>query len=105
MRFIVTLTSKGQLTLPVALRAKWGLEDGDKIDLYFDEKSRTAQILPRNKKLSDLKGFFHEKPSGGTAASQEDIDAAIAEQVIEDQKRITWQNSKSPKKSKPKAAE
>ena len=31
-----TLTSKGQLTMPVEVRTKLGLKEGDKVEFYFD---------------------------------------------------------------------
>lgn len=32
-----TLTSKGQITLPVELRRRWGLKPGDRVDFSLDE--------------------------------------------------------------------
>ena len=88
MRLVATITSKGQLTIPAALRAKWELSDGDKIDFYLDEASGAAQILPRNKKLADLAGFLHAMHPDAKPPSQEDIDKAVAEQVTADHERI-----------------
>ena len=36
MRQEAKVTSKGQITLPAALRAKWGLKDGDKVEFHTD---------------------------------------------------------------------
>lgn len=49
---IATITSKGQITIPKALRDRWGLEPGQKIK--FDE---TAPFLTAQK-VADLKKAF-----------------------------------------------
>ena len=40
-----TMTSKGQITLPAALRARLGLTDGSKVKLTYDGKKTT--LTPR----------------------------------------------------------
>lgn len=39
-RLKATLTSKGQLTIPVELRRRWDLKPGDQIDFTLDEDDR-----------------------------------------------------------------
>jgi antitoxin PrlF len=37
-----TLTSKGQVTLPVELRRRWGLEAGDCVDFCLEDDGRVV---------------------------------------------------------------
>ncbi len=39
-RLKATLTSKGQLTIPVELRRRWDLKAGDQIDFTLDDEDR-----------------------------------------------------------------
>ena len=46
--FEVTLTSKGQITIPAELRAKLNLKEGDKLEFYMD---RSGRVLVRFARL------------------------------------------------------
>jgi AbrB family looped-hinge helix DNA binding protein len=46
---IATLTSKGQLTLPVAVRRRWRLGPGDKVALVIQKGALTVRPLPRSR--------------------------------------------------------
>jgi AbrB family looped-hinge helix DNA binding protein len=37
-----TLTSKGQITLPVELRRRWGLKPGDRLDFTLEDDGRVV---------------------------------------------------------------
>lgn len=37
-----TLTSKGQITLPVELRRRWDLKTGDELDFALDDDNRVV---------------------------------------------------------------
>jgi antitoxin PrlF len=50
-----TLTSKGQITIPVKVRAALGLDIGDKIDFVEIEKGQYV-IRPRTASIRDLEG-------------------------------------------------
>jgi len=55
---MLTISTKGQITLPMDLRVEYGLEAGDKI---FGERTENGYILKRPKKgLLDYKGFIKE---------------------------------------------
>lgn len=45
--FEATLTSKGQVTVPVEVRDRLGLKEGDKLEFYFDIRGRLV-VRPRN---------------------------------------------------------
>jgi AbrB family looped-hinge helix DNA binding protein len=83
----VTLSSKGQVTLPGSLRKLWNLKAGDQINLEFDEDGRAVMtkgvrrsILETRKDLPPL--------SLGRPLTQEDIDNAVASEMIEQEIRI-----------------
>jgi AbrB family looped-hinge helix DNA binding protein len=70
-----TLTSKGQITLPQAVRRALALETGDKVD--FVEVEGGYKLMPLRKDVRALKGRFAgrvERP-----VSLEEMDEAIAE--------------------------
>ena len=55
---MLTVSTKGQITLPVDLRVEYGLEAGDKI---FGERTDEGYVLKRPKKgLLDYKGFIKD---------------------------------------------
>lgn len=69
----VTLTTKGQITLPKALRDALHLKTGDKI--IFEEQNNGSYLLKaRTTDVSVLKGCVAYK---GKAVTLEDMDAAI----------------------------
>jgi len=74
---IATITSKGQITLPISVRRALKIKSGDKLDLFVTEdgeirgkpvsssRSTLADILPPSKRKLSLK----------------EMDEAIAEEV------------------------
>jgi len=53
---MLTVSAKGQITLPVDLRQKYKIESGDKI---FGEETETGYLIRRPKKgLLDYEGFI-----------------------------------------------
>ncbi|MFC5931257.1 AbrB/MazE/SpoVT family DNA-binding domain-containing protein [Cryobacterium melibiosiphilum] len=46
MKSVVTLSSKGQLTLPTAIRKALGLERGDRLEVWIDESNGTITVSP-----------------------------------------------------------
>jgi AbrB family looped-hinge helix DNA binding protein len=76
---IATVTSKGQITVPAQMRDRLRLRPGSKI--VFEEQPN-GDFLVRKKTgdIMDLKGFF---PKPERTLSIEDIDDAIAREVME----------------------
>jgi AbrB family looped-hinge helix DNA binding protein len=50
-----TMTSKGQITIPIELRKALGLDSGDKIDFFEVEKGQ-FRMIPRTASIRDLEG-------------------------------------------------
>ncbi|MDP3816916.1 AbrB/MazE/SpoVT family DNA-binding domain-containing protein [Pseudomonas sp.] len=69
-----TLTSKGQVTIPVQVRASLGLGAGDRIEFVELEKGKFA-IMAATHSVKDLKGMIR-KPA--IPVSIESMNAAIA---------------------------
>ncbi|MGD0521287.1 MAG: AbrB/MazE/SpoVT family DNA-binding domain-containing protein [Terracidiphilus sp.] len=74
-----TLTSKGQITIPIQVRTALGLDAGDKIDFVEIEKGQFA-IKPRTGSIMDMKGCF---PKLGYVPTIEEMDQAVRDAVAE----------------------
>jgi antitoxin PrlF len=70
-----TLTSKGQITIPVQVRTALGVDAGDRIEFVEIEKGQFA-IVAATRSVQELNGLFHRK--GRKPVSIEEMNAAIA---------------------------
>ena len=68
-----TVTSKGQITIPVDIRTGLGIEAGDRIDFVMDDFGRVV-FLPVTKNIKSLKGMI-DKPS--RSVSIKDMKATV----------------------------
>jgi antitoxin PrlF len=73
-----TLTSKGQITLPLAVRVALGLTTGQKIDFLPDGDS--FRVVAVSKDVSVLRGRFAGRVKKPVSIAQ--MDAAIAQASI-----------------------
>ena len=80
---VATLTSKGQLTLPVSVRNALGLVAGAKVD--FVAEGDGFKLVPVRNKVSSLKGRFAGRVT--KTVSLEAMDVAIVEAAVERQRR------------------
>lgn len=69
-----TITSKGQLTVPKAVRDALGIGPGDRVDFVRMADGNFA-VLPATRSVKTLKGII---PKLKKPVSLEDMDAAIA---------------------------
>lgn len=69
-----TLTSKGQITIPVQVRTALGLDAGDRVEFVEMEEGQFA-IIAATRRVQDLKGLIR-KPA--RPVSLEDMQVAIA---------------------------
>ena len=76
-----SITSKGQITIPSALREKFRLEPGDKV--LFLEKDGAITLMPMKQDITRLAGCLADDV-GGRRASLEDIESAIREGATKD---------------------
>jgi antitoxin PrlF len=70
-----TVTSKGQTTIPKAIRKKLGLQPGDRIE-YIVESDGRVFLLPATHQLSSLAGALRHR-AHATPLTLEEIDEAI----------------------------
>lgn len=72
---LTTITSKGQITIPKAVRDSLRLDKGDKIEFVLTKKGEVI-LRPVSKKVDDVFGMLH-KP-GRKAFTTEEMDSAVA---------------------------
>ena len=73
-----TITSKGQVTIPISVRSALGLESGDRLEFVEVEQGR-FEIVPASSSVRSLKGRISmpQKP-----VSIEDMNRVIAERAM-----------------------
>lgn len=69
---ISTMTSKGQITIPVDIRKKLGLHTGNKINFIIKENA--VEIVPVDVSVKSLKGMV---PKPANPISVEEMNKAI----------------------------
>lgn len=82
---IVTITSKGQITLPKAVRTRMAVRAGDQLAFEF-ESNGDVRLRALRHDLKPLRGFLAQYAQGKAAAPQAIRDAlrkrAAAKQVV-----------------------
>ena len=69
-----TISSKGQITIPAALRALFGWRTGDAIDFVVCEETSRVELVAKRYSVTALKGMIG-KPQ--KTVSLEEMDAAV----------------------------
>lgn len=70
-----TVTTKGQITIPVQVRSALGLDAGDRVEFVELEKGQFA-IIAATRSVQELKGLF--RGTRGKPVSIEEMNATIA---------------------------
>ena len=75
------ITSKGQVTLPVTIRRRYGLEPGDEIAFRLDQSG--FRILPvKKRRLTEFRGVFPAtRPYPGKDAIRREVGRMLAEEL------------------------
>jgi len=73
----VTITSKGQVTIPKAIRNKLQLKTGDKLEFILHQNS--VEIIPVGGSVRRLKGMV---PKPDKAISLDDMDQAVRNRLV-----------------------
>lgn len=68
------LTSKGQITLPIALRRQFGLQAGDEVEFEMSDTAAKLRLIKR-RTLTELAGILHRP--GIRKPTDEELRAAI----------------------------
>lgn len=71
------VTTKGQITIPKAVRAALGVEAGDRVEFVVREDG-VVEMIARTRPLLSLAGVLGERRLG---IRIEDMDAGIGEQI------------------------
>lgn len=78
-----TLTSKGQITIPKAIRDKLRLSAGEKVDFILTEND-TVILRPITRKVDDLYGCLRQYQKS-SPVSVEQMNAAIRDRMKDSQ--------------------
>ncbi|KKX30401.1 AbrB/MazE/SpoVT family DNA-binding domain-containing protein [Rhizobium sp. LC145] len=89
MGFNITITSKGQMTIPKDLRDQLKVKPGDKC--YAWVRNGEMVVIPRNKPLSELASILG-KPPVDAPFLQRDIDDAVMDAAVERYERAIEQS-------------
>jgi antitoxin PrlF len=71
-----TMTSKGQITIPIEVRTDLGIDAGDRIEFVRNEKSGHYEMIPANVSIQSLKGIL---PKRGKPLSIREMNRVIRE--------------------------
>ena len=86
LKILATVTSKGQITLPVELRNAWDLRPGDQV--AFDAPGlKPTTVEPRRRRSIFDRLDEMKLPSLGRPPTQQDIDDAVTEAMNEQEER------------------
>lgn len=83
--FELSVTEKGQLTIPKVVRERLGLAKGGQVQLTFDDENR-AVLSRKQARLADLSGMLGRPPRSLTL---EEMDEVIAQAAVERYRRST----------------
>ena len=77
-----TITSKGQITIPVEVRKKLGLKAGDQIN-FFEEEGGKYTFEPKTGSIMDMEGILKHLglPRLDHAPTIEEMDQAILDRA------------------------
>lgn len=70
---MATISSKGQITIPAAVRKALGLTTGSRVD-FVPTDHGTYEMVPRRISITDLAGILHHP---GPPVSIEDMNEAV----------------------------
>lgn len=94
---IATLTSKGQLTLPKAIRERLGLVVGSKLDFSI-EADGSLRVRSLRRGAASLFGLLHSPDRA--ASSVNEMNAAVAQLLADDDQRILGSSPATASKRK-----
>jgi AbrB family looped-hinge helix DNA binding protein len=81
---LVTVTDKGQLTVPKAIRDRFGIEPGSKLD-FEPQADGTLRVRVLSRGAASLYGLLHRP--GRKAKTVEEMDKGVGEAAVARDKR------------------
>lgn len=93
MSELIQVRKKAQLTLPLSVRKKLGIEEGD----YMDVQVRDGEIILKVKKLIDKaqSWFWTERWQQGEKEAEDDIRAGHTQQFPDAESAIAYLHSQT----------
>ncbi|WP_158750990.1 AbrB/MazE/SpoVT family DNA-binding domain-containing protein [Acidobacterium sp. S8] len=71
-----TITSKGQITIPIEVRTNLGVGVGDRIEFVFNKATGHYEMIPATVSIQSLKGILPKRKKPVTIS---EMNEAIAE--------------------------
>ena len=71
-----TMTSKGQITIPIEVRTELGIDAGDRIEFVRNEQTGYYEMIPANLSIKSLKGIL---PKRGRPLSIREMNRIVRE--------------------------
>lgn len=81
----VTVTSKGQITIPAEIRKDLRLRAGDKLELTRNENTGRYDFRRKTGSIMDLGGILHRD---GPPTTIEQMNQAVGDHLAEEDERI-----------------
>lgn len=78
-----TVTSKGQITIPIEVRERLGIRTGTRVEFVLRDDD-VVEFVPATRSISELAGALKDD---GPSMTLEQIDDAIAAHVVEEDAR------------------
>jgi AbrB family looped-hinge helix DNA binding protein len=77
-----TITSKGQITIPIEVRKKLGLKAGDRINFFEDQEGKFT-FEPKTGSIMDMEGILKHLglPALGYAPTIEEMNQAVLDRA------------------------
>lgn len=80
------ITQKGQVTIPIEIRSKMNIEEGDRLKFIYNKDGKLNVEVIKQKKLSELYGILGKPPKNANLPIEEAVRLA-REHMIEE-----WSN-------------
>jgi antitoxin PrlF len=78
--FVSSITSKGQVTIPSAVRQQLGVSTPDKVAFVIDDEGRVA-LRPARRTLKSVRGVVPALPGRTTTDFEDQIEDAMEEEA------------------------
>ena len=85
-KFNVTVTSKGQMTIPADVRDALGISAGDRLELVLNDKGG-MELVKKTKSWKDLIGSLSHLAKNRVVPIGEEVDYAMTEAMLEQEMR------------------
>lgn len=78
MHYRATMSSKGQVTIPVEIRRALGLSQGDIVQ-FFSNPDGSVTVVPKNRDIMEMAGSLAHLPDGAARDDDAALTAALSE--------------------------